>query len=159
MEDYPLFGPKIKCPHCRQWIPALILTDAYLCPMHGAFEVIPATGELVHLNSDQRRWRQWDGEWYRQHVHPDGIRFEIHEALDRLYSKGFRAVKVTIADRYRQMIAPYLDYHPHHPTPRLYGLPVEFSPPASRDPRWGVINFELTKEIGIGKEYPYFRTL
>ncbi|ASC73169.1 hypothetical protein XM38_041310 [Halomicronema hongdechloris C2206] len=86
--QYPIFGPEIQCPHCRQEIPALTLTDTYLCPRHGAFEANPDNKELVHLQSG-RHWRQWEGEWYRQHTHPDGIRFEIHEALDRLYTQGY----------------------------------------------------------------------
>jgi len=45
------------------------------------------TGELIHLQSG-RHWRRWNNEWYRQHTHPDGIRFEIHEALDRLYTQA-----------------------------------------------------------------------
>ena len=61
-----------------------------LVSRHGAFEADPDSKELVHLQSG-RHWRQWDGEWYRQHNHPDGIRFEIHEALDRLYTEGYRA--------------------------------------------------------------------
>ena len=39
---------------------------------------------------------------------------------------------------------------------RLYGLSVEFSPPESQEPRWGVINFEIAKELGTLKSYPYF---
>jgi uncharacterized protein (TIGR02652 family) len=158
--QYPIFGPEIFCPHCRQPIPALTLTDTYLCPRHGAFEADPNTKELVHLQSG-RHWRQWDGEWYRQHTHPDGIRFEIHEALDRLYTQGFRATKVTIAHRYQSLIASYLDRaNPRAPNadgnPRLYGLPVEFSP-LDEDDRWGVINFLLDKEPGVPVRYPYFR--
>ncbi len=42
--QYPMFGPEIQCPHCRQTIPALTLTDTYLCPRHGAFEADPKTG-------------------------------------------------------------------------------------------------------------------
>ncbi|MDE5076046.1 MAG: DUF2396 family protein, partial [Trichodesmium sp. St5_bin2_1] len=34
--NYPIFGPEIQCPHCRQTILALTLTDTYLCPRHGA---------------------------------------------------------------------------------------------------------------------------
>jgi uncharacterized protein (TIGR02652 family) len=83
VQQYPIFGSEIKCPHCRQIIPALILTDTYLCPRHGAFEVQPNCRDLVHLQSD-RQWRLWDDEWYRQHTHPDGIRFEIHESIDHL---------------------------------------------------------------------------
>ena len=98
--QYPMFGPEIQCPHCRQTIPALTLTDTYLCPRHGAFEADPKTGELVHLQSG-RHWRRWEDEWYRQHTHPDGIRFEIHEALDRLYTQGYRATRVIVAQRYQ----------------------------------------------------------
>lgn len=160
--QYPIFGPEIKCPHCRQPIPALTLTDTYLCPRHGAFEANPENGELVHLQSG-RHWRLWQGEWYRQHTHPDGIRFEIHEALDRLYTQGYRATKVIIARRYQVLVSSYLErnssWHGNEDSqlPRLYGLPVEFSPDLSEQGRWDVINFDLEKEPGVPKRYPYFR--
>ncbi len=163
--QYPIFGPEIQCPHCRHVIPALTLTDTYLCQRHGAFEADPKTKELVHLQSS-RHWRLWNGEWYRQHTHPDGIRFEIHEALDRLYTQGYRATRVIIACRYRELVSAYLE----RTTPwrgqrelestarhRLYGLPVEFSSLAEEDPRWAVINFDLVKEPGTPIRYPYFR--
>jgi uncharacterized protein (TIGR02652 family) len=162
--QYPLFGPEIHCPHCHQAIPALTLTDTYLCNRHGAFEVDPPSQDLVHLQSG-RHWRLWDGEWYRQHTHPDGIRFEIHEALDRLYTEGFRATKVIIAHRYQDLVSTYLQRNgvwrdqdqKDGILPRLYGLPVEFSPPATDNDCWQVINFDLEKEKGIPKRYPYFR--
>ena len=162
--QYPLFGPEIHCPHCRQTIPALTLTDTYLCNRHGAFEVNPETEDLVHLQSG-RHWRFWQGEWYRQHTHPDGIRFEIHEALDRLYTEGYRATKVIIAHRYYDLVSTYLQRqgswrHPEDkdsPLPRLYGLPVEFSAPGATEECWQAINFDLEKEKGIPKRYPYFR--
>ncbi|MBF2097339.1 MAG: TIGR02652 family protein [Gloeomargaritaceae cyanobacterium C42_A2020_066] len=160
--QYPIFGPDIHCPHCRQTIPALTLTDTYLCPRHGAFEANPDTGELVHLQSG-RRWRHWDEDWYRQHTHPDGIRFEIHEALDQLYTQGYRATRVIIADRYREMMAGYLEKNPAWPGEsetcryRLYGLPVDFSPSAEAEPCWAVVNFTLDKEPGVPLRYPYLR--
>lgn len=159
--QYPIFGPEIPCPHCRQSIPALTLTDTYLCPRHGAFEAEPKTGELIHLQSS-RHWRRWDNEWYRQHTHPDGIRFEIHEALDRLYTQGFRATRVIIARRYQELISGYLERssswnQAEQSRPRLYGLPVEFSPDPKDEPCWEVINFELEKEPGVPVKYPYFR--
>ncbi len=159
--QYPIFGPDIPCPHCRQIIPALTLTDTYLCPRHGAFEADPKTGELVHLQSG-RYWRRWNDEWYRQHNHPDGIRFEIHEALDRLYTQGYRATKVIIARRYQELVSAYLERNSSwrgstESIPRLYGLPVEFSPETLEDPCWEVINFDLEKEPGVPKRYPYFR--
>lgn len=161
--QYPIFGPEIQCPHCRQTLPALTLTDTYLCHRHGAFEANPETGELVHLQSG-RHWRQWKEEWFRQHTHPDGIRFEIHEALDRLYADGFRATRVVIASRYRDLISAYLE----RSTPwsqtnegasmlRLYGLPVEFGPDPKDDPQWNVINFSLDKEPGLPTHSPYSR--
>lgn len=160
---YPIFGPEILCPHCRQTIPALTLTDTYLCPRHGAFEADPKTGELIHLQSG-RHWRLWEGKWYRQHTHPDGIRFEIHEALDRLYTEGYRATKVIIASRYRELVSAYLDKtgsrrssNGESNLPQLYGLPVDFSPEASAEPCWEVINFDLEKEPGAPTRYPYFR--
>lgn len=160
--QYPIFGPEINCPHCRQSIPALTLTDTYLCSRHGAFESDPNTGELVHLQSG-RHWRLWQGEWYRQHTHPDGIRFEIHEALDRLYTQGYRATRVIIAKRYQDLISSYLERSTpwrnatEGTEPKLYGLPVEFSPDVGDEPRWDVINFDLEKEQGAPVRYPYFR--
>ena len=161
--QYPIFGAEIQCPHCRQTIPALTLTDTYLCPRHGAFEADPKTEELVHLQSG-RHWRQWEGEWYRQHTHPDGIRFEIHEALDRLYTQGYRATKVMIAHRYQELVSAYLERSSpwrsgsnEAKVPRLYGLPVVFSPEKTEDPSWDVINFALEKEPGVPVRYPYFR--
>ncbi len=108
VSQYPIFGPEIPCPHCRKPIAALTLTDTYLCQRHGAFEANPETRELTHLQSN-RVWREWEGEWYRQHTHPDGIRFEIHEALDRLYTEGFRATRVVVAHRYKSLISAYLE--------------------------------------------------
>jgi uncharacterized protein (TIGR02652 family) len=152
--SYPIFGSTIACPHCRETLPALTLTDIYLCQRHGAFEADGNHQELVHLQSG-RRWRQWQGEWFRQHTHVDGIRFEIHEELDRLRAQGIQATHIFLAERYRDLITPYLDgqkvpvsTNPISPV-RLYGLPVVFiSPPIEnldRDPeaRWQVINFEL----------------
>ena len=157
----------------RQPIPALTLTDTYLCNRHGAFEADPNTGALVHLQSS-RHWCLWEGEWYRQHTHPDGIRFEIHDALDKLYTQGYRATKVIIAERYRDLIGAYLvstdeskdrrqawagvtEPSSLPSLPRLFGLPVEFSPEQHTEPCWKVINFDLEKEPGIPIQYPYFR--
>ncbi len=158
--QYPVFGPEIPCPHCRQPIPALTLTDSYLCQRHGAFESDPKTGELVHLQSG-RYWRCWDNEWYRRHSHPDGIRFEIHEALDRLYAQGYRVTRVIISRRYEDMIGGYLERggpgraNQEGHRPRLCGLPVEFSPDPQTEPRWGVVNFDLEKEVGTPVRYPF----
>lgn len=160
---YPIYGPEIQCPHCRQTIPALTLTDTYLCSRHGAFEADPDSKELVHLQSG-RHWRHWQGEWYRQHTHPDGIRFEIHEALDRLYTQGYRATRVIIAERYQDLVNSYLERSSPWrggveagTVPKLYGLPVQFSPSPAQDPQWEVINFSLEKEPGVPIRYPYFR--
>ena len=160
--QYPIYGPEVQCPHCRQTIPALLLTDSYLCTRHGAFEANPETQELVHVQSG-RHWRRWEERWYRQHTHPDGIRFEIHEELDRLYTQGFRATQVIIAERYRQLMVPYLEHgapwqsQGPEKVPKLYGLPVEFSPPATTDARWAVINFDLKKEPGVPTQYRYLK--
>jgi uncharacterized protein (TIGR02652 family) len=160
--QYPIFGPEIKCPHCRQVIQALTLTDSYLCPRHGAFEANPETKDLIHLQSG-RHWRLWEDKWYRQHTHPDGIRFEIHEALDRLYTEGYRATKVIIAQRYRSLVSSYLekgtswDANGESKLLQLYGLPVEFSPDLTDESCWDVINFILEKEPGTPSRYPYFR--
>lgn len=149
---YPIFGAEITCPHCRQTIPALTLTDSYLCDRHGAFEANPDTEELVHLQSS-RQWKRWEDKWYRQHTHPDGIRFEIHEALDRLYTQGFRATKITIAYRYQHLVNRALELN--LTTPHLYGLPVEFSEEAQHGDRWDIVNFELESEPGVPRRYPY----
>jgi len=164
VSQYPIYGPEIRCPHCNQPIPALTLTDSYLCSRHGVFESDPETKELVHLQSG-RHWRQWENKWYRQHTHPDGIRFEIHEALDRLYTQGFRATQVTIAHRYRQLINAYFERsapwqgQSEQGGPRLYGLPVVFSSAPEAEPYWEVINFELEKEPGVPAQRGYSRLL
>ena len=76
-----------------------------------------ATGHLRQIQR-QRNWftsnlggigGNGNNEWYRQHTHPDGIRFEIHEALDRLYTQGYRATRVIIACRYKDLISTYLE--------------------------------------------------
>jgi uncharacterized protein (TIGR02652 family) len=152
--QYPIFGPEIRCPHCHQKISALTLTDAYLCNAHGIFEVKPDGQDLVHLPSG-RCWRLWEDKWYHQHTHPDALRFEIHEALDHLYTQGYRAIKIIVAQRYRSLLMPYfqraMGVLPSATVPRLYGLPVGFSPDPHSDPqgnlqgdpRWNVINFDL----------------
>lgn len=160
--NHPIFGPEIQCPHCCQTIPALTLTDTYLCPRHGAFEADPNTGKLFHLYSG-RHWRLWNNEWYRQHTHADGIRFEIHEALDQLYTQGYRATRVIIAQRYQDLISTYLERstpwrdNSSFCQPKLYGLPVKFSPDPKDEPCWEIINFKLEKEQGELVRYPYFR--
>ncbi|PSO94185.1 MAG: TIGR02652 family protein [Cyanobacteria bacterium SW_6_48_11] len=137
--QYPIFGADIHCPHCRQTIPALTLTDTYLCQRHGAFEANPKTGELIHLQSGR------------------------HWALDRLYTQGYRATRVIIASRYKELVSAYLEQstpwrgHADSRTPRLYGLPIEFSPDPQKEPCWEVINFDLEKEPGVPVRYPYFR--
>lgn len=167
---YPMFGAEITCPHCRQVIPALTLTDSYLCDRHGAFEADPNTTELTHVQSG-RQWKRWEDQWYRQHTHPDGIRFEVHEALDRLYTQGFRATRITIAHRYQHLISRSLELKPvaidpqeklstnstfKPNVPHIYGLPVEFSSAGDHSQRWQIINFELTTEPGVPRRYPYY---
>lgn len=162
--QYPVFGAEIKCPHCRQVIPALTLTDSYLCDRHGAFEANPKTKELVHLQSG-RHWRIWKNKWYRQHTHPDGLRFEVHEALDRVYTKGYHATKVIIAQRYEKLVSSHLenntswDVDAKSKLLKLYGLPVEFSGENNdgEDECWKVINFILEQKPGKPSRYPYFR--
>lgn len=165
--QYPIYGPELQCPHCQQPIPALLLTDSYLCSRHGAFEANPDTLDLVHVQSG-RHWQQWEDRWYRQHTHPDGIRFEIHEELDRLYTQGFKATRVIIAQRYQTLMTPYLEHGaPWHPEdkqnegtekiPKLYGLPVSFSDPASTEAHWAIINFDLEKEQGVPTQYRYLK--
>ena len=131
--QYPIFGPEIQCPHCRQTIAALTLTDTYLCQRHGAFEADPQTRDLIHLQSN-RCWREWDGEWYRQHTHPDGIRFEIHEALDRLYTEGFCATRIVVAHRYKTLISNYLERYNRQvmATQAIYADPPSFGGKAQK---------------------------
>jgi uncharacterized protein (TIGR02652 family) len=150
--QYPIFGPEIKCPHCRQVIQALTLTDTYLCDRHGAFEANPDTEDLVHLESG-RHWRLWENQWYRQHNHPDGIRFEIHEALDSLDIQGHHVTKIIIAQRYSQLINSSLEKGISWENTgeskllKLYGIPVEFSPDNNDEPRWNIINFTLETDL------------
>jgi len=150
--QYPIFGPEIQCPYCHEVVPALILTDSYLCNRHGAFEANSTTGELTHLQSG-RHWRRWNQAWHRQHTHPDGICSEIDDALDRLYTEGYRATGIIIAQRYQTLISSYLN------RVRPYGLPVEFSPSPDDVPRWAVINFEISKEKGKSSSPALLRSL
>lgn len=160
LADYPIFGSEIHCPQCHRTIPALFLTDTYICPQHGAFEANPHTQELIHVQSG-RSWRQWENQWHRQHLHPDGLRFEIAEALDLLYRKGYRATQIIIAQRYQEPLPPSLTNHSEWFQPfyfvqyQLYGVPVGFSPDSFAEPRWQIINFEFETEPGEPKNYTY----
>lgn len=156
IEQYPIFGREIQCPHCHQTITGLILTESYICPRHGAFEAEPGTGKLVHLHSG-RYWLRWNNAWHRQHTHPDGVRFEIHDALERLLNEGYSVTKIVIAQRYKELMKDYLG-HTTFPSEAgknnrdlcLYGLRVEFSP-ESADESWSIINFDLEKQAGFKK--------
>lgn len=162
--DYPAFGSEIQCPHCNTTIPALFLTDAYLCPRHGAFEV-STTGELIHVTSG-RCWHRWEGAWYRQHIHVDGLRFEIGEALDQLHRQGRRATQITMAHRYRVLFKGYPDrefssamrLYPFGQ--KLFGIPLLFSPAPQVGSRWTSVNFEFTTvaDTTARLSYPRFRT-
>ncbi|MEQ9000185.1 MAG: TIGR02652 family protein [Coleofasciculus sp. B1-GNL1-01] len=160
LSDYPIFGTEIRCPQCHQPIPALLLTDSYVCPEHGAFEANPNTGELVHVQSG-RCWHQWEGQWYRQHIHPDTLRFEIAEALEHLYRNGYRATQVIVAQRYKEMLGNSLEHHAdwfrqfYFVKQRLYGVPVEFSSDQHTEPRWKIMNFEFQTEPGNPTNYTY----
>ena len=153
--QYPIFGPEIDCPHCHHIIPALTLTDTYLCSRHGPFEANPDTGELVHLSSSSERWRRWEGKWYRQHIHADGIRYEIKDAIDRLYHEGYRTTKVIIAHRYKALIlsrSSFWNVNSQSQSLRLHGLPIEFSTKQLDNSCWEVINFKLEKQPVIPKQ-------
>jgi uncharacterized protein (TIGR02652 family) len=104
--QYPFFGIEIYCPHCHKLIPALILTDAYLCNRHGAFEV--ESQNLIHLQSG-RCWQRWEDLWYRQHTHADSLNAEIQDALDQMYRQGWKVTKIAIAQRYQDLISPFLN--------------------------------------------------
>ncbi len=151
--DWPIFGLHISCPICRRQSPALMLTEAYLCPSHGAFEADPVKGALVHLDTE-RCWYPWQGNWYQQHRDPEGLKIEVYQALDHLHYQGFRAVKLTLAHRYEALVQPHLEFQSdwwrqiYYAKPRLYGLPLEFSPAIDADSRWQVINFEFSTEFG-----------
>lgn len=153
IEQYPIFGREIECPHCHQTITGLILTESYICPRHGAFEAEPETGKIVHLLSS-RYWLRWNNTWYRQHTHADGVRFEIYDALERLVDKGC-VTKIVIASRYQELMKGYLERTTFPPEVGkknrdlcLYGLRVEFSP-ESTDESWNIINFDLEKQAGV----------
>ena len=156
----PSFGETIDCPRCHRSIPALILTDAYLCPHHGLFEVGPRENEVIHLDSGQR-WRFWEGRWYRQHQQIESLRAELFAGLDHLHHQGFHATGITLARRYRELVTPYLESGSdwfrqiYCGKLRLYGLPVAFQPETQADSRWQAIAFELTKAPGAPKTYTY----
>ncbi|MEL6162040.1 MAG: TIGR02652 family protein [Cyanobacteria bacterium J06627_32] len=146
----PVLGETIRCPCCDQPIPALVLTNAYLCPRHGLFEVGSEENEVVHLDSG-RRWQSWQGHWYRQHQQIESLRAELFAALDHLHHQGLHASGITLAQRYRELATPYLESGSdwfrqiYYGKLRLYGLPVTFQPATQTNSRWRVISFELTK--------------
>ena len=156
----PAFGEAIRCPCCNHPIPALVLTNAYLCPRHGLFEVDPAENGIIHLDSG-RHWRSWQGQWYRQHQQVESLRTEIFAALDHLHHQGFHATEITLAQRYRDLVAPYIESRSdwfrqiYYSKLRLFGLPITFQPDTQADSRWQVIAFELAKNLGSPKAYSY----
>ncbi|MEO1592660.1 MAG: TIGR02652 family protein [Cyanobacteria bacterium J06632_22] len=156
----PPLGETIRCPCCGRLIPALVLTNAYLCPRHGLFEVGFAENSIIHLDSE-RHWQFWQGQWYRQHQQIESLRSEIFAALDHLHHQGFHATGITLAERYRELVAPYLKsgsdwfLQIYCGKPRLCGLSVTFQPEAQKDSRWQVISFELIKLPGSPKNYTY----
>jgi uncharacterized protein (TIGR02652 family) len=134
--------------------------ETYMCPRHGAFEANPHSRELIHIQSG-RCWKLWDGVWYRQHLLPDTLRFEIAEALNRLYRRGYRATQIIIAHRYQESLVPSLANHSdwfqsfYFVKHQLYGVPVAFSPDSLAESRWQIINFEFETEPGEPKNYTY----
>ncbi len=158
-----MFGVNIHCPLCCRLSPALLLTDAYLCPRHGVFEAHRVTSSLVHQDSGQV-WHHWQGHWYQQHLYPEGLKIEIYKALDHLHHQGHRGIKITLARRYEALVQPHLESQSnwlqqiYYTKPRLYGLPLEFSPAINANSRWQVINFELSTELGSPAQYYPFCT-
>ncbi|MEL6249677.1 MAG: TIGR02652 family protein [Cyanobacteria bacterium J06627_15] len=156
----PPLGETIRCPCCDRAIPALVLTNAYLCPLHDLFEVGLTDNGIIHLDSG-RHWRSWQGQWYRQHQQVESLRAEIFAALDHLHHQGFHATGITLAQRYRELVTPYLESGSdwfrqiYCGKLRLYGLSVTFQPEAQVDSRWQVISFELIKVPGSPKTYAY----
>lgn len=157
----PAFGEAVRCPCCDHPIPALVLTNAYLCPRHGLFEVDPAENGIIHLDSG-RHWRSWQGQWYRQHQQVESLRAEIFAALDHLHHQGFHATEITLAQRYQDLVTPYVESRSdwfrqvYYSKLRLFGLPVTFQPDTQTGSRWQVIAFELAKKLGSPKTYRYF---
>ena len=156
----PPLGETIRCPCCNCLIPALVLTNAYLCPRHGLFEVGSKENEVIHLDSG-RRWQSWQGRWYRQHQQLESLRDELLATLAHLHHQGFHATGITLAQRYRGLVTPYLESGSdwfrqiYYGKLRLYGLPVTFQAETQADSRWQIISFELTKVPGSPKNYTY----
>ena len=156
----PPLGETIRCPCCHRTIPALILTDAYLCHHHGLFEVGSKKNEVIHLDSG-RRWQSWQDHWYCQHQQIESLRADLFAALDHLHHQGFHATGITLAQRYRELVTPYLESGSdwfrqiYYGKLRLYGLPVTFQPETQADSRWQVIAFELIKVPGSPTTYAY----
>ena len=142
-------------------MPALVLTNAYLCPRHGLFEVGSAEDGIIHLDSE-RHWRAWQGQWYRQHQQVESLRVEFFVALDHLHHQGFYAIGITLAQRYRDLVTPYVESRSdwfrqiYYGKRRLFGLPVTFQPDTQTSSRWQMIAFELAQALGLPKTYTYF---
>ena len=151
--QYPIYGPEIQCPHCRQKIPALTLTDTYLCSRHGAFEADPDSKELVHLQSAATLAGSGMANGLVASIPtPTGIRFEnsMNFSLDRLYTEGYRATRVIIGKNrtiIRDLVNAYLERNsPWAGAGRLCHAPsshgayrVEFRPVhPTKIPKWAV---------------------
>ncbi len=156
----PALGETIRCPCCDRAISALVLTNAYLCPHHGLFEVGPTERGIIHLDSGQH-WRSWQGQWYRQHQQIESLRTEIFAALNRLHQQGLHATGITLAQRYRELVTPDLESRSdwfrqiYYCKQRLLGLPVTFEPDTQKRSRWQVIAFEFAREPGLPRIYTY----
>ena len=50
---FPPLGETIHCPCCDRPIPALLLTNAYLCPRHGLFSIVFSLSIYYTVYSDE----------------------------------------------------------------------------------------------------------
>lgn len=157
---FPALGETIRCPYCHRSVPALMLTDAYLCPRHGLFEVCSADNGLIHLDSG-RHWRSWQGKWYRQHQEIESLRTEFFAALAHLHHQGIHATSIILAQRYRELVTPHLESRSdwfrqiYYGKRRLFGLPVKFQPDIQTGSRWQVIAFEFAQDFRPPKTDTY----
>ena len=107
-------------------------------------------------------WRYHWPSQDRQHQQVESLRAEIFAALDHLHHQGFHATGITLAQRYRDLVTPYVESRSdwfrqvYYSKLRLFGLPVTFQPDTQTDSRWQVIAFELAKNLGSPKTYRYF---
>ncbi|MEP0819561.1 TIGR02652 family protein [Trichocoleus desertorum GB2-A4] len=133
----------------------LVLTESYVCHLHGQFDAKPDNQELEFADT-RKCWRRLEDQWYRCHRRFDTLEYEIGEALSYgKFNGGLHALtknpkhvtKIVVSRRYESLVEPYRQLLEEQRLPlTIFGIPTEFSPDPQEEPRWNFINFELERQ-------------